>query len=162
MPQITLHRKVVEVLKAGLPYYDIYKNKKIFDGNIEPILISYTIGRHKRNNTIPYQPDLYADHTGRFGRGRDVFEVLDSESIWKALMDIVNFSIMSNTCHLRMICLNEKIFNQIEERYEIYLKKLGMSDDALDDVSVLLLRKGRNDPDNLARRMRRLLDTTFQ
>ncbi len=162
MPEGPLHRKVVMILKAGLPGYEIYKNEEIFDGNIEPILISYTRGRHKRNNTIPYRPDLYADHTGYFGRGRDVFEVLGSETIWKALMDIVHFSIMPNHCHLRMICLNKKIYNEIEERYEILLKKIGMSDDALDDVSVLLLREGKNDVKHVRRRLMRLLDTTFE
>ncbi len=159
MPEGPLHRKVVMILKEGLPGYEIYKT--IYDGNVDPILISYTRGRHKRSNTIPYQPDLYADHTAAFGRGRDVFEVLDTESIWKALMDIVNFSIMPNHCHLRMICLSQPIFNKLEDRYEILLKKLGMSDDDLDDVSILLLRKGKNDVMHLRRRLMRLLDTTY-
>ena len=77
MPEGRKHKFIVGLLKEGMPDWENYHSKKVYDGNKDPVLIP-----HKRR-TLPYQPDLYADHIGSAGRGRDVYEILDSESISK-------------------------------------------------------------------------------
>ncbi len=87
---------------------------------------------------------------------------LHSESISKALMDIVHFSLMPNHCHLRMICLKKDIYQKLEERYEILLNLLGKEEE-IHNIHILLVDSKRH-RSNLAlkRRLERVINPTFR
>jgi len=115
------HNMIVEILKELCQeYVEKGKYKKVKDGNIEPIPVSY------RKHVYLYRPDLYAIWSKT--EEVDVYEVIDTESEGEAVMDIVYSALTPRISNLCMVFSDNTRLETMKKHAQIILSKIFTED----------------------------------
>jgi hypothetical protein len=88
------------------------------DGNSDPIVLS----RKGQRSTCEYRPDVIAEQD--FPAALDVYEIVDSESVSKGVLDIIQFLATPGRCKMRMICSNREKLKKIQDSARVLLYNL--------------------------------------
>lgn len=115
------HEMILEILRdLCQEYVEKEKYKKVKDGNIDPLPISY------RKHVYLYRPDLYAiwSETEKV----DVYEVIDTESEGEAVMDIVYSALTPHIGNLCMVFSDSSSFEKVKKHARIILNKIFTED----------------------------------
>lgn len=150
LAQTFWHQKIVRILKEICSEeYPITK-----DGNIDPVVLA----RKGTRLTCEYRPDIIADH--EFPAARDVYEVVDSESVSEAVADVIQFLVMPGHCRLRLICADNGKVKKIADSLRVILYNLGREND-FERITIDHVAKRQRGLRSLRRRLRRIIHSTM-
>ena len=105
-----------------------------------------------------YRPDVIADH---YDVGRDVYEVVDSETVNEAVANILQFLVAPGRCQLRMFCNDAKKRKRIEDMATVIIFNLGREEEFQRSVRIFSLSGGSHDLTSLRKRLRRIIHSTM-
>jgi len=125
------------------------------DGNRDPIVLS----RKGIHQTCEYRPDVIADHDV----GRDIYEVVGSETVNEAVVDILQFLVMHGRCKLRMFCNSPSKRKRIEDTARVILYNLGEAKERefKERVMIYSLPINKQGMRSLHRRLRAIIYSTM-
>jgi len=115
------HNMIVKILEdLCQDWVEKGKYKKVYDGNIDPIPVSY------KKQVYLYKPDIYAivSETEKV----DVFEVIDTETEGEAVMDIVYSALTPHISNLCMVFSDNSKLETVKRHAQIILNKIFTED----------------------------------
>jgi hypothetical protein len=127
---------------------------KTTDGNSDSIVLS----RKGVHQTCEYRPDVIADHDV----GRDIYEVVGSETVNEAVVDILQFLSTPGRCKLRIFCRSSSKRRKIEDTARVILYNLGTKrDQEFIERVIIYSLEGVDGRGSLRRRLRRIIFSTM-